>query len=461
MRGLFALLFLAVASPAFAECASGYSQVSVPFCQATISPNAFYVSTTGNDSNAGTLAAPFATLHQCKTAMEGSGTKKTCYIRGGSYAPAAADASICNGTTTCAVGMSSTSDNNLTFSYYPPDSVNSADITGGSTASGNGLWDIFWFGNTTGVTINGLKLHNFQYSGIDSGGGAHTATITNNEIYNGTCVYGVGACASNAMPSAIKCFGCVTSSVTHNYVHDMASFGIGFSNVNGDISNLSIDRNYLQNICTGLRDCGAIYIIDAAATSTGVQVTHNYVRDGCTNSGCAAGTGGWGAGIYFDDCTGHMTATGNIVSGSSGSNNLMIHGGVSDVFSSNLIDFGTNNNPILREQTSGTCAGGGGDSFQHNIIISNGPAGGYNGTSGTVTVANNAYHNYGSGTLSTSGDASPVSEDPKLSCWSYVIDGTSPVFNSPVSFTDLTRGWGPPGFVVPQTGTVPASPHTC
>jgi len=154
---------------------------------------AFYVSTTGNDSNAGTLASPFLTLHQCKTSMEASGTKKTCYVRGGSYAPAAADASICSGTTTCAVGLSSTSDNGLTFSYYPPDGYDSADITGGSTTDGTGLWDIFWVGNTTGVTINGLKLHNFNYAGIDSGGGAHALTVKNNEIYNGICVYTVGS----------------------------------------------------------------------------------------------------------------------------------------------------------------------------------------------------------------------------------------------------------------------------
>src|SRR5271154_6938948 len=49
---------------------------------------AFYVSTTGNDSHAGTLAAPFATLAKCQTAMQASsGAKLTCYIRGGTYTP--------------------------------------------------------------------------------------------------------------------------------------------------------------------------------------------------------------------------------------------------------------------------------------------------------------------------------------------------------------------------------------
>ncbi|MBP2659267.1 MAG: hypothetical protein H6Q69_2299 [Firmicutes bacterium] len=44
--------------------------------------NSFYVSTTGSDSNAGTLAAPFATLAK---AQEEASTGDTVYIRGGTY----------------------------------------------------------------------------------------------------------------------------------------------------------------------------------------------------------------------------------------------------------------------------------------------------------------------------------------------------------------------------------------
>jgi len=262
------------------------------------------------------------------------------------------------------------------------------------------------------------------------------------------------------MPSAVKCFGCVASSVTNNYVHDMNSFGIGFSNVNGDISNLVIDSNYLQNICVGLRDCGAIYLLDVAQIATGVQVTNNYVRDGCTNSGCAAGGGGWGAGIYLDDCMSNVTAADNVVAGSSGSNNLMIHGGSNNRFTGTLVDFGTNNNPILREQSS-SCSTVTGNSFKNNIIISNGAAGGYNGTSGTVTVANNAYHNYGSGTLSSTGDSSPTSEDPSLTCWAYTLGAGSLAATPPVTFSGIPGVWGYPGFTLPHAGTAPSSPHTC
>jgi hypothetical protein len=45
-------------------------------------PEDFYVSTTGDDSNPGTLAEPFATVQH---AVDGMGPGDTCYIRGGTY----------------------------------------------------------------------------------------------------------------------------------------------------------------------------------------------------------------------------------------------------------------------------------------------------------------------------------------------------------------------------------------
>ncbi len=88
----------------------------------------------------------------------------------------------------------------------------------------------------------------------------------------------------------------------------------------------------------------------------------------------------------------------------------------------------------------------------------------YAGNAGSYTITNNAYWNYGSGSIYTNGsvknDANPTTEDPQLSCWAVQVLAGSPVFNSPVSFPDITGGWGPPGFVVPQTGTAPSWPTT-
>lgn len=81
---------------------------------------------------------------------------------------------------------------------------------------------IFFVGNATGVTINGLKLHNFQYSAILSGGGNDTWTATNNIVFNGFCVVGSGACSSSANAAGIQCYGCHNATITNNVVHDMA-----------------------------------------------------------------------------------------------------------------------------------------------------------------------------------------------------------------------------------------------
>jgi hypothetical protein len=454
-------------SPASAACPSGYTEIMIiPICETL--PPGFYVATTGSDSNAGTLAAPFATLGKCKRAMRGRGTAKTCYIRAGSYAPAAGDPTICKGTKTCAVALQSPADNNETWSYYPPDGVNSADITGRSTASGNGLWAIFFVGNATGITINGLSMHNFQYSALSSGGGNNSWTATNNIIFNGFCVVGVGACSSSANAAGIQCYGCHNATITNNVVHDMASFGISFNNVNGDISGLNISSNVVYNTCTGLADCGAIYAQDLNATATGIQIKNNYVRDGNT----FASAGNTGSAIYLDDCMSNVSVTGNVLTGKNGLNTTHIHGGSNDVFTGNLIDLATFGQKTMALQTSsGTgCSAGtmSGNQFQNSVIISGGGGGGYNVLSGSPVnapaITNNAYHNYAGSAISSGGsysDANPVSEDPQLACWIYSLASGSPVFNTPVSFPGLTGGWGPPGFVIPTTGTPPSSPHTC
>ena len=55
---------------------------------------------------------------------------------------------------------------------------------------------------------------------------------------------------------------------------------------------------------------------------------------------------------------------------------------------------------------------------------------------------------------SLNGDAFPVVVNPQLSCSTYVIAPTSPVYGAPVSFTALQNTWGPPGYTVP-TPSVP------
>jgi parallel beta helix pectate lyase-like protein len=417
---------------------------------------AFYVSTTGNDSNAGTLTSPFATLGRAQMAMQGSTTIKTTYIRAGSYTlPTIAD---CGGSS-CGLNLTK-ADDGETWSYYPPDGVDSADFTGGSTSSGTGLVTAMSIG-AQNVTINGLSIHDFQYAGIGSGGGTGNLTVENSVLFNGYVASG----SSN--PAGISCYGCSNMTISHNVIHDIAQFGISISNVNGEISNLLVTGNVFYNTCTAIADCGALYVQDVTATATNIRWTNNYIHDG--NMFATLGSG-YGSALYADDCTSNVTASGNVLTGRNGSNTSMVHGGSNVHQVGNLTDLATFQQHVATFQTSGVsgCSSAtmSGNEYENNIIIGAGGGGGYALLSGSPmhapTITSNDYYNYGGTAISSAGaysDADPVSEDPQISGWTYDIASTSPVFKAPVSFTALVGGWGPPGYVLPETGTPPSSPH--
>lgn len=107
----------------------------------------FYVSTTGSDSNPGTLSKPFLTLEKAQTAMQTSSTKIT-YLRAGTY----------NRSTSLVL---TSSDNNETWATYPSDAAQSASLL--YNGSGFLLIDI---NGASGITIS-----NFTINGGTSGGG--------------------------------------------------------------------------------------------------------------------------------------------------------------------------------------------------------------------------------------------------------------------------------------------------
>jgi hypothetical protein len=111
-----------------------------------------------------------------------------------------------------------------------------------------------------------------------------------------------------------------------------------------------------------------------------------------------------------------------------------------------------------------------GNIFEHNIVISAGTGTGYGYYGATrtptpMTINDNTYYNYVGSTIKHTGnvyvgsDTAPVYEKPMLSGWTYNLSSTSPVLHSPASFPGIVRNWGPPGFVIPQSGTPPACPH--
>ena len=386
--------------------------------------------------------------------MQASSTIKTTYIRAGNYTlPIVSNCGVT--TVTCGLSLGS-ADSGETWSYYPPDGYDSASISGGSTAYGNGDYFAFFFQNANNLTINGLSIHNFQFAGIGGYNGGSNMVIENNIIYN---QYDV----ADDSAAGFMCYSCSNATISHNVLHDIADFGILLSAVTGDISNLNVTGNVLYNICTGQQDCGALYAQDPqSGGSTNLNWTNNYIRDGNTFAGV-----GWGSALYMDDCLSNMTATGNIITGKNGGNTIMIHGGYNDHITGNLTDLSTYGQNVMAIQTS-SCSNNSmsENEYERNIVIGAGGGGGYRIDAGSPpnapTIANNDYYNYAGSAISSGGaysDSNPVNENPDLSGWTYTVASGSPVFISPVDFSALAGGWGPPGYTIPQTGSAPSSPH--
>jgi hypothetical protein len=419
--------------------------------------SAFYVATTGKDSNAGTLAAPFATLTKCQSAMQGSSTVKTCYIRAGTYKPASAG-NGCGFSNGAALILTS-SDNGETWSYYPSDGYDTAIING--QASGNSGLGFGFCVNANNVTINGLYFENFQISGINITGS--NIVVENNIIYNITNTANATYCiGTNNAPS---------SQIIHNYVSNCTDMGIGSwpTSANGT-NNLLIAYNYVTNACSAVADCGGIYMENNnGEPETGEIVEYNYITN-------VSGAGG-GEPVYIDDQTSNITVTGNVMAGSAWQC-FYVHGGTSNVATGNICDLGTNGSmgPVSAQYESPTTMAG--NTWTNNLVVAaisgSNVGAGYNCNSGPcqMTIGPNAYFNYTGSSVGTSGslgsDSKPVNANPNFTCgWEYTLPSNSPVYTSPPGFPTQPAGWGtagfwgPPGFVIPQSGTAPSPPHSC
>jgi len=417
---------------------------------------AFYVATNGKDSNAGTLAAPFATLTKCQSAMQASSTVKTCYIRAGTYTPASAGNGC--GFTNGAALLLGNSDNGETWSYYPSDGYGTAIINGqasGNTGLGFGICS-----SANNLVVNGLYFENFQISGITTSGSS--PVIENNTVKNITNTANATYC--------IGTVNAVNGQIIHNYVSNCTDMGIGSwpSSPNG-ANNLLIAYNYVTNACSVWADCGGIYIENNnGEPESGEIIEYNYVTN-------MSGAGG-GEPIYLDDGTSNITVTGNVLAGSAWQC-YFVHGGSSNVATGNICDLGANGSmgPVAAQSIGVTMTG---NAWTNNLILA-GVSGsnvgsGYNCNTAPcqMTIGPNAYFNFAGSSVNASGglgsDSNPVNANPNFTCgWEYTLPSNSPVYSSPPGFRAQPAGWGtagfwgPPGFVIPQTGTAPSPPHSC
>ena len=458
-------------------------------------PPAYYVSPSGSDSNPGTLAAPFLTLAHAQSVMESAGNPQPIvFLRAGTYPNTALSFSV--------------ADDGQTWSNYPPDGYDSAVLDGGSTSMSTGGNPITING-TSNITFAGLTIQNFKNWGIGIHGGpadpiggfptaAPTAvdvTIINNMISNGYTTlnsgWGGGGVWASGSTTNLRILNNV---ITNQYGSGIRAVANGDdTNPDGNYDGLTISNNVclVTDLTTG--DNGAIYIQDTNFNSTNITISNNFIRDYQSNPSLANATIPYrDVAIYLDEGASNTTVTGNIVAntaypipspGTSKTSTTAFYmsNGHNDIWSGNIVDLGTlavilDVNYELNSTSEPAMTG---NSFTNNIFVGNwsGPQESYGSSYGpyayastaynspTVpTVMHNMYYNYGGGSLSTTGpqfsDADPITNmNPEVSGSAgdyYAVAGNSPAFASPVNFPPIIGNWGPPGYVIPTTGTPPS-----
>jgi hypothetical protein len=438
--------------------ATGGGTYTVALSGAGVTPtvSAFYVATNGSDSNPGTLAAPFATLGKCQTAMRNSGTIKTCYIRAGTYNGSGVGYNTVTITTYFSVNAAlylTSADNGETWSYYPPDGADTAIFDGnsGTVASnpnpttacpqnviGTGVQYGAYVDGTSNVIIDGLQFQGFCFSamtyhwGNDSIGGCYpTFSIAQGtgNIFRNNIVHDIFSATSRCQNDFIGGTVAINSSggntVSHNSVYNVTGMGIALGGNPGGVgttSNATIDHNYVYHACAYYHDCGGIYEGKDTSASN-VQVLYNYITTmgdptkECNPTTLAALTPGTCVhGFYNDDGMAGVTRKGNIVTGEHGSDGgdfFMNGGNISGGLAGNtdtgdISDIGptgTATSYSASVWTINNTTGTGAISWKNNIIIANsascvtgfsaGCALNPNGAS--ATIGPNDYWNYGSG----------------------------------------------------------------
>ena len=266
--------------------------------------NTYYVSTTGSDSNPGTLSRPWRTIqHAANTVTAGD----TVYVRNGVYNEVVTMKS-----------SGSESAGFITFSSYPGEL---ATLDGTGLTIPNGQWGLFSFPSRSYIVINGFEIRNYKTDkltevplGVWIFGAGSNLQIVNNHIHNiettaktnpnqcgsnafGLTVYGTKAPASiNALvisgnevdhlktgcSETLSVDGNVENFViSNNLIHDDDNIGIdaiGFEHVSPDpkydqARDGEIRGNTVYNITSyGNPDYGKQYAADGVYVDGGKQI---------------------------------------------------------------------------------------------------------------------------------------------------------------------------------------------
>lgn len=244
-------------------------------------PAGIYVSTLGNDANAGTYASPYATIQKAHdVAVAGD----TIYVRGGTY----------NLTSTIQVTRDGASGNPITLINYPGETpiLDGTSVPSGSYTASCAIR----LNNALYWTIDGLEVRHCPDFGVKVEGASHGFTFRRNNVHH------IGVNASNVDIGSLsegKGFFCIGSStdliVEYNDFHHCTNDTGG--NADGlQIATTGVGCTVRYNRSWSNMDDGFdFYMVTYAANQADYIIQGNwawgngYQFDGVTPAGDGAG----------------------------------------------------------------------------------------------------------------------------------------------------------------------------
>jgi hypothetical protein len=199
----------------------------------------FYVATTGDDSNAGTISSPWKTIQHAASSVQAG---DTVFVRAGTY----------NESVTIAVSGSAAT-GPVTFQSYTGET---AIVDGtGLSVSGNSVQGLFNIEDESYVTVSGFVIQNYTTSSANSTpagiwvtGSGSNIQILNNQVHNITTTsemngnaFGIAVYGSEA-PASLS-----NITVSGNTVYDCKTGNSETVNVDGNVNGFTISNNTVHD----------------------------------------------------------------------------------------------------------------------------------------------------------------------------------------------------------------------
>ena len=136
--------------------------ISLCLCSAVSNAKTYYISTTGNDNNAGTISAPFKTWERISAPRWSNLLQPgdIVYIRGGLYTSPHANDGVSEAVFWS--GINGSSSNYITIQNYPGEQP---ILDCGNMTNANSSWPTKWIiymGNCSYVKVKGLHIQNLR-----------------------------------------------------------------------------------------------------------------------------------------------------------------------------------------------------------------------------------------------------------------------------------------------------------